>query len=81
MAKSKKNTKKKFPLWGKILFSLLVVLALGASIAIGTVYMTLGKLDNINIKNEDLGIVADEELEQYDNYEKITNIALFVIFS
>ncbi|WP_342985699.1 LCP family protein [Clostridium saudiense] len=81
MTKSTKNSKRKFPLCGKILFSLLIIVALGTGIAIGTVYKTLSKLNNVDISNEDLGIVAVEELEQYDNYKKITNIALFGIDS
>ena len=81
MSKRKKNKQKKFPLWGKILFALLIILAMGVGVTLGTVYKTLSKLDNIDIKDEDLGIVSEEELQQYDNYEKITNIALFGIDS
>ena len=81
MAKRKKNKQKKSNLWGKILFGVSVILIMGVGIALGTVYKTLSKLDNVDIKNEDLGIVSDEELKKYNNYEKITNIALFGIDS
>ena len=79
MSKRKKNKQKKSNLWGKILFGVSVILVMGVGIALGTVYKTLSKLDNVDIKNEDLGIVSDEELKKYNNYEKITNIALFNI--
>ena len=81
MAKRKKNKQKKSHLWRKILFGISVILVMGVGVALGTIYKTLSKLDNVDIKDTDLGIVSEEELKQYDNYEKITNIALLGIDS
>ena len=78
MSKMKKS---KFRIWSKILFCFLVILSVFIGVSIGTVYKTLSNLDRVNIKNEDLGIVSEEELNKYDNHKKITNIALLGIDS
>ena len=79
--KKNKSKKNKLPLWGAIFISILAIITLFIGISIGTFYKTMSKLDKVDITNEDLGIISDEELEQYDNYKDITNIALLGIDS
>ena len=81
MKKNNKSKKNKFPVLGTILISVLAIITLFIGISVGTFYKTMSKLDKVDITNEDLGIVSDEELEQYDNYKDITNIALLGIDS
>lgn len=81
MSKKLKKSKKNFSIGIRILLIVLVIITFTIGIGIGSVYRTLSKLDNVDITNEDLGIVSEEELTQYDNYKDITNIALLGIDS
>lgn len=74
MEKRKKKKKKSL---GFKLFIILLCILLGVSI-VGTGYFIglLNKMDNVEINKNNLGIV-EEEFKEYNDYEKIKNIALF----
>lgn len=77
--KNKRNRNKK-PLWLKILLALSAILLLLIVIGISVFYSTLNKIDKVDLDKGNLGITS-EELKNYNNYNKITNIALFGIDS
>lgn len=78
-SRSKKNKKKSlgFKIFITIISILLVIILAG----VGVFYATLSRMDNVELNKENLGITSEEELEVYDNYDKIKNIALFGIDS
>lgn len=79
--KRKKVSKKKMKMRRRIFFSVLIVLLL-ALITGGTyVYKLLNKLDSVELDKTDLGLPSTEELKEYDNHNKIKNIALFGVDS
>ena len=77
----KNNKKKKKSLFFKISIAIISIIALLIAIGIGTFYSVFNKIDNIDLNKENLGVISKEELEVYDNYKKIKNIALFGIDS
>lgn len=79
--KSKNKRKNKKPLWLKILITLSVILLLVVVIGTGIFYLTLNKMDKVDLDKTDLGITSTDDLKEYDNYKKIKNIALFGIDS
>lgn len=76
-----RRNKKRFPLALKILLIVFVIITFGIGVSLGAVYRTLNKLDKVDISKEDLGVISEEELKQYDNYKDIINIALLGIDS
>lgn len=78
--RNNKNKKKK-SLFLKISITIVSIIALLIAIGIGTFYSIFNKMDNIDLNKENLGVTSKEELEVYDNYKKIKNIALFGIDS
>ena len=72
--KSKKKKKKSIGF--KIFIGFILVLVALAVTAGGYFMGLLSKMESIEINKDNLGIV-DEELKEYDNTNKITNIALF----
>ena len=72
--KSKKKKKKSIGF--KIFIGFILVLVALAVTAGGYFMGLLSKMENIEINKDNLGIV-DEDLEEYGNANKITNIALF----
>ena len=83
MSRVEKNNKKKKKksLFLKISITIVSIIALLIAIGIGTFYSIFNKMDNIDLNKENLGVTSKEELEVYDNYKKIKNIALFGIDS
>ncbi|MDU2673174.1 MAG: LCP family protein [Clostridium sp.] len=83
MSRVEKNNKKKKTksLFFKISITIISIIALLIAIGIGTFYSIFNKMDNIALNKENLGVTSKEELEVYDNYKKIKNIALFGIDS
>lgn len=77
--KNKKGKKKKKSLGFKIGVTLLILLVLSVTIISTIFFNTVNKLNRVELDNANLGIAEPEELEEYDNYDKITNIALFGI--
>lgn len=77
--KSKKRKKKKKKSLGfKIFIGFLCVLLAIAVVGGGYVIGLLNKMDNIKLNKDNLGIVEDE-FKEYENVNKIKNIALFGI--
>lgn len=83
MSRIEKNNKKKKKksLFLEISITIVSIIALLIAIGIGTFYSIFNKMDNIDLNKENLGVTSKEELEVYDNYKKIKNIALFGIDS
>ncbi len=83
MSRVEKNNKKKKTksLFFKISITIISIIALLIAIGIGTFYSIFNKMDNVALNKENLGVTSKEELEVYDNYKKIKNIALFGIDS
>lgn len=81
MSEKRKKKKRKKSLWLKVLIILLTILLLILAIGVGVFYLTLNKMDKINLDKSDLGIISTEELKGYKNYNKIKNIALFGVDS
>ncbi|MDY3360007.1 MAG: LCP family protein [Clostridium celatum] len=83
MSRVERNNKKKKKksLFLKISITIVSIIALLIAIGIGTFYSIFNKMDNIDLNKENLGVTSKEELEVYDNYKKIKNIALFGIDS
>lgn len=78
-AKRRKKKKKKsigFKIFIGFLCVLLAIAVLGGGYVIGL----LNKMDNVKLDKDNLGIVEDE-LKDYDNVNKIRNIALFGVDS
>lgn len=76
--KSKRRNKKKNKksLGFKIFIGFLCVLLAFAVVGGGYVIGLLNKMDNIKLNKDNLGIIEDE-FKEYDNVNKIKNIALF----
>ncbi len=81
MSRVEKNKKKKKSLAFKIFITILSILLVIILAAVGVFYATLNKMDNVEINKDNLAVTPKEELEVYDNYKKIKNIALFGIDS
>lgn len=79
---STKRTKKKKrkSIGFKIFISLLCILLAIAVVGGGYVIGLLNKMDSVDLNKDNLGIVEDD-LKEYDNVNKIKNIALFGIDS
>lgn len=82
---NKDKQKKKLPMWIKILLGILItiVIVIGGASIYG--YITFNKIANqmekVELINDDLGVVTEEELQQYKDYTEIVNIALFGVDS
>lgn len=76
-----RNKKKKKSLGFKIFISIIGALLVILSVGIGVFYSTITKLDTVDINKDNLGVTSKEELEVYENFEKIKNIALFGVDS
>lgn len=80
MTKTKKNSstkvKKKKSLGFKIFISFLCILLAIVAVGGGYVIGLINKMDNVELNKDNLGIV-EEDLKEYDNVNKIKNIALF----
>ena len=76
---------KKLPKWIKIVLGifLAIILAIAALSTYGyyTVNNIVNKAEKIELKEDELGVVDEEELKQYDDYTEIINIALLGIDS
>lgn len=81
MSRVEKNKKKKKLLAFKIFITIISILLVIILAAVGVFYATLNKMDNVEINKDNLAVTPKEELEVYDNYKKIKNIALFGIDS
>ena len=83
MNKDKKT--KKLPKWIKIVLGifLAIILAIAAlyTYSYYTVNNIVNKSEKIELKEDELGVVDEEELKQYDDYTEIINIALLGIDS
>jgi polyisoprenyl-teichoic acid--peptidoglycan teichoic acid transferase len=77
-SKRRKKKKKKKSLGFKIFIGFLCVILAIAVVGGGYVIGLLNKMDNIELNKDNLGIVEDE-FKEYDNVNKIKNIALFGI--
>ena len=75
-SKRRKKKKKKKSLGFKIFIGFLCVILAIAVVGGGYVIGLLNKMDNIELNKDNLGIVEDE-FKEYDNVNKIKNIALF----
>ena len=78
---SRNKKRKKKSLGFKIFITIISILFVIALAGIGVFYSTLSKMDNVELNKDNLGVTSTEELEVYDNYKKIKNIALFGIDS
>lgn len=74
----KRKKKKKKSLGFKIFIGFLYVILAIAVVGGGYVIGLLNKMDNVKLNKDNLGIVEDE-FKEYDNVNKIKNIALFGI--
>ena len=83
MSRVEKNNKKKKKksLFFKISITIVSIIALLIVIGIGIFFSIFNKMDNVDLNKGNLGVTPKEELEVYDNYKKIKNIALFGIDS
>ena len=75
-SKKIRKKKKKKSTGFKIFIGFLCVLLAFAAVGGGYFVGLLNKMDNVDIDKDNLGI-AEEEIKDYDNANKITNIALF----
>ena len=78
---SRNKKRKKKSLGFKIFITIISILLVIILAGVGVFYATLSKMDNVELNKENLGVTSTEELEVYDNYKKIKNIALFGIDS
>lgn len=78
--KKKRKKRKKKSLAFKVIMSLFVILLVLMTVGFSSIYNMLGKIDNVKIDSENLGINY-EEISTYDNTENIKNIALFGVDS
>ena len=80
MTKTKKNSstkvKKKKSLGFKLFIGFLCILLAIVAVGGGYVIGLINKMDNVELNKDNLGIV-EEDLKEYDNVNKIKNIALF----
>lgn len=85
MSKDKNKQKKKLPLLVRILLGILITILIIVGGASLYGYITFNKLANqmekVELTNDDLGVVDEEELKQYEDYTEVVNIALFGIDS
>ena len=83
MNKDKKT--KKLPKWTKIVLCIFsaIILTIAAlyTYSYYTVNNIVNKSEKIDLKEDELGVVDEEELKQYDDYTEIINIALLGIDS
>lgn len=83
MNKDKKT--KKLPKWIKIVLGIFLAIILGIAALYTYSYYTVNNIVNksekIELKEDELGVVDEEELKQYDDYTEIINIALLGIDS
>lgn len=83
MNKDKKT--KKLPKWTKIVLCIFsaIILTIAAlyTYSYYTVNNIVNKSEKIDLKEDELGVVDEEELKQYDDYTEILNIALLGIDS
>ena len=83
MNKDKKT--KKLPRWIKIVLCIFsaIILTIAAlyTYSYYTVNNIVNKSEKIELKEDELGVVDEEELKQYDDYTEIVNIALLGIDS
>ena len=83
MNKDKKT--KKLPKWIKIVLgiflAIILVIAALYTYSYYTVNNIVNKSEKIDLKEDELGVVDEEELKQYDDYTEIINIALLGIDS
>lgn len=83
MNKDKKT--KKLPKWIKIVLGIFsaIILTIAAlyTYSYYTVNNIVNKSEKIDLKEDELGVVDEEELKQYDDYTEIINIALLGIDS
>lgn len=77
-SKRRKKKKKKKSLGFKIFIGFLCIILAIAVVGGGYVIGLLNKMDNIELNKDNLGIVEDE-FKEYENVNKIKNIALFGI--
>jgi len=77
---STKNKKKKKSTGFKVLMGFLLVILALLIVGGGYIMGILSKMEKTKINTEDLGIV-EEEFNEYENANKITNIALFGVDS
>ena len=72
-------------MWGKIILGifLAIIIAIAGLSTYGYYAFNniINKAEQVELKEEDLGVVDEEELKQYDDYTEIINIALFGIDS
>ncbi|MFU7516448.1 LCP family protein [Clostridium sp. HCS.1] len=73
---NKRKKKKKKSIGFKIFISFICILLAIAVIGGGYVIGLLNKMDNVDLNKDNLGIIEDD-LKEYDNVNKIKNIALF----
>ena len=74
--RNKKKKKKKKSIGFKIFIGFLCVLLAITIVGGGYVIGLINKMDNVKLDKDNLGIVEDD-LKDYDNVDKIKNIALF----
>ena len=72
----KKKKKKRKSIGFKILIGFLCILLVVSVVGGGYVIGLLNKMDSVDLDKDNLGIVEDD-LKEYDNVNKIKNIALF----
>ena len=69
----------------KIVLGILISIILICAILIATCYITINKVanefDTVILKENNLGVVPEEELQHFEDYTEILNIALFGIDS
>lgn len=78
---SRNRKRKKKSLGFKIFITIISIILVIILTGVGVFYATLNKMDNVEINKDNLAVTPKEELEVYDNYKKIKNIALFGIDS
>ena len=85
MSNNESKNKKKLPTFIKVLIYLflVVLLVIGALASYGYYKFNsiASSVDKVELIEEDLGMVEEEELQQFEDYTQITNIALFGIDS
>lgn len=79
--RSNRRKKNKKSLGFKIFITIISILLIIILAGVGIFYATLSKMDNVTLNKDNLGLTSKEELEVYDNYSKIKNIALFGVDS
>ncbi len=80
-SRTSRRKKKKKSIGFKIFITVITIILALILVGVGVFYSVLNKMDNVELNKENLGVTSKEELEVYDNYKKIKNIALFGIDS